>query len=604
MLCGLAALLSVLAGCKGCKNDHPYVPYSIDDEAGADADVTDAEVAEPDVGTPVEVFATVAPAGATTWSLQGLDVVAPAGQVFELGLPVDPGGEGHRGVVAIVRKQIDPNDPGALVYYPPGKGGAVGPPQTLAPSPTLGTPGSTCKATRRLSAVGKRSVVVERGVECPVASSRVPDRSFQVWMIGDKPRQHFAADVIDPAGAPKLSLDADAADRDGDGIEDVTLHVSVEGGGAPFEPLPHTTATIKWFDRPAGMSRDANDPEASLHSLAYVAAVRAAKASTAPQVPDRVRALRALYVAMCAEGGAPRLVHVLGGGPMQCGPSHALEQAGLADTRAYATMGDALRAVTALDRAQIPPATRTAARTGDALAWINQVAPTATPVSIRQVAAVPLVERGKQPAWGALAFETDGKLLVRTAAGVVHVDPDLGDELEAIDVAPWGMPVLSPDGALRFIEAYDACDGVALHATLAPTGDGDMVEASLPIAPLGATCKSSRGQPVPAIPLAWGLGGLAAVVAGEPVLIARDGKASLLHALPGDAVTLGSPRSPDGKTWVVPTSQGILIVGASSRLLRHKDLDGTYAEQRGCTVSDGGTRVACVHAGRVWVATM
>jgi hypothetical protein len=35
--------------------------------------------------------------------------------------------------------------------------------------------------------------------------------------------------------------------------------------------------------------------------------------------------------------------------------------------------------------------------------------------------------------------------------------------------------------------------------------------------------------------------------------------------------------------------------------LRARELDGTYASQRDCTVSDDGARVACVRDGRAWV---
>jgi hypothetical protein len=40
---------------------------------------------------------------------------------------------------------------------------------------------------------------------------------------------------------------------------------------------------------------------------------------------------------------------------------------------------------------------------------------------------------------------------------------------------------------------------------------------------------------------------------------------------------------------------------ARSRLLRASSLDGTYAEQQACAVSDDATHVACIRQGKAWV---
>jgi len=600
----------LLSGCRGCKGDHPYVPYTIEEpDAAHDGDVAAAAEAGQPAAAPAEVSATQAPANASRWSLDGVQVVAPAATVFELGIARDFDGDGKTDVAALVRRADAEGDLGSLVYYRATDGGLAAS-LTVAPAPALPASDPRCTPQRRMSAVGQRSIVLELGYSCPVPSSREPSRRFSVWLIAGRgnPRLHFSADVVDPPGAPRLSLAVDSADRDGDGIEDVLLHVAAEGGDAPFEPLPRTEATLRYFDRPAGMSRDPDDPDGSLRAIAGGLAARAAKVKDAPQVPALARAVRVLYGALCSEGGAPRLLRVVGDAPMTCGPSRALEEAGLAEVRARATMGEPLAAITAFERAQLPPATKTASRTKDVEAWIAQVAPAAQATQVRAIAAVPLVDRTRAPSWGALAFESTGKLLVRTAAGVVRVDPDQGDENEARDVSPWGMPVLSPDGNQRFLEAYNACDGVALHATLSPTGDGDLADVALPIAPrLGAKCTTSKGSPAPVVPLAWGAGGLEAIVAGEAILVSPAGRAAPLRAMLGQPVSHGSARSPDGRSFAIPTSMGILVqsagASAKTRLLRGSDLDGTYAEQRDCAVSDDGTHVACVRAGRAWVAT-
>jgi hypothetical protein len=211
--------------------------------------------------------------------------------------------------------------------------------------------------------------------------------------------------------------------------------------------------------------------------------------------------------------------------------------------------------------------------------------------------------RDRTPSWGALAFEPSGKLLVRTPAGVARVDPLTGDETEASGVAAWPAEVVSPDGARRLIDAYDPCDAFALRATIVATGGNDAKDVLLPIEPrLGARCQGARGAPVHAVPIAWGPLGLELVVAGFPVLVSPD----LAHAVPleqplGQPVTPGSPRSPDGRTLVVPVPEGLLVSGARARLLRAKELEGAYGELYDCTVSDDAARVACARGGRAFV---
>jgi hypothetical protein len=156
---------------------------------------------------------------------------------------------------------------------------------------------------------------------------------------------------------------------------------------------------------------------------------------------------------------------------------------------------------------------------------------------------------------------------------------------------------------MRWIEAYDPCDGVALHATFA-SGD-DLRDVALPVSPpLGDRCGGSRGAAARALPLAWTPMGLEAIVEGEPILVSPDlTRASPLASLFEVPGTRGAPLSPDGRTLVVPCAAGLLVRGGSARarLLRAPQLDGTYRDQHDCAVSNEGAHVACVRNGRAWV---
>jgi len=601
------ALVFASAGCHGCHDGHPYVPYAIESAPPAlrlpDAGSPAAEVT-PDAGRAAFAVepAAIAPPGASRWSIDGVVLQAPDGQVIVSAVVRDFDGDGAKDAFAIVRA-ADANDPGELAYYRGLYHADALRVQSAFPPPALPRdPG--CNPVDRLVAIGPRSVLVELGTtQCPVHAPSTPDRWVAVAAGGEHPKVRLAVTIADPQGAALLSVDAETADRDADGLDDVALRITLEGGASPADRGPRVGAVFAWLDRPAGLSRDLAATESSFASLAATATARAARRKDAPEVPAFAAQVRALWRAACAESGSPRVTGV-GMGAIACGVARSLESLGLAEARAYVTTGDPLRAALALDRIERPSASHTSSRLPEAQKWIAQVAPVAGALALRAVAAVPVVEGGREPAWGSLAFEPGGKLLVRTRAGVVRVDPDAGDEAAADGVADWKSAVMSPDGAMRWVETYDPCDGQALRAAFAPTSGDDLHDIALPIAPqLGERCVGSRGARPRTLPIAWGPAGIEAIVDGEPLLVSPDlGHALPLGALSDRPPSLGAPRSPDGTILVVSTVAGLLVRSAThSRLLRAPELDGTYADQRDCAVSNGATHVACVHAGRAWV---
>jgi hypothetical protein len=610
----LLAIVLASAGCHGCRDDHPYVPYAIGPSETGAADggseaapgPSGASSASPEAGAAFAGEpATAAPPGLSRWPVGGVTLESPQGTTFVSAVVRDLDGDGAPDAFAIVRA-AEVGDVGQLAYYHGALRGdpeaGLVPASTFAPSSDLPHDGM-CAPVARLALVGKKTAMVELGAQCPPRPSSGPARWIAVVAAGAATaRVRLAVTVVDPPGAPALTVEGDASDRDGDGLDDVALRVTLEGGGAPLEPGPRVTTTLAWLDRPAGPSRDAAATESAFAALASQAAVRARSAKEAPGVPGLVEQTRALWRAVCADGGAPRLVGVAGTGAIACGATRALEDAGLAEVKGYVTMGDPLRAALALDRAERAPASRTAARAKEARGWVESAAAVSTSRTVRAIAAVPEARRGHEPAWGALAFEPSGKLLVRTRAGVVRVDPDAGDEAAADDAPAWPVAVASPDGVLRWIETYDACDGVALRATFA-TGD-DVKDVPLPVAPpLGDRCTGSRGAQARATAVAWGPGGLEAIVDGQPVLVTPEaGRAASLASFLDGPAARGAPRSPDGKVLVVPTSAGLLVRGSGrSRLLRAPELDAAWADEHDCAASNDGTHVACVRGARAWV---
>jgi hypothetical protein len=606
----LVLALLLAAGCNGCRRDHPYVPYAISSAQRGPFSEDEASVAARsdtlvDAGQEFAAQPSLqAPAATGRWSLEGIALEAPDGLVFQSALVSDFDGDGEKEAFAIAHP-AEGNDPGEVLFY---RGREAGDALAIAgriAAPPLLARDASCLATSRLAGVGKRSVLVELGSTCPLHAVSGPVRWIAVLDAGTSPRVRFAATLADPPGAPALLVEASVGDRDGDGRDDLAIRVTLEGGGAPFEPGPRVSAIVAWLDRPSGLSRDTGASEAAFELLAKSATARAPRAKDAPAVPGFVAQARALWRAVCAEGGSPRVVAVAGTGAIGCGGARALEDLGLAEVRAYVTMGDPLRAALALDRGERAPAARSSAHVSEAQKWIAQLAPIATARLLRAAAAVPLAPRGHEPAWGPLAFEPSGKLLVRTRAGVVRLDPDQGDEAAA-NVPDWPVAVSSPDGVRKWIDAYDPCDGLPVHALFEMTNGENGRDVLLPVMPaLGGRCVGSRSSPVRAIPIAWGPGGLEAIVEGQPVLVSPDlGSASLLASFLDQPQAPGAPRSPDGKAYVISTEAGLLVRREGrSRLLRGSELDATYGDQHDCTVSNDTTHVACVHAGQAWVGT-
>ena len=553
--------------------------------------------------------ALVAPPASANWNVEGLELVAPSGRELLYAIVRDVDGDGRKDALALVRSPAPPGKPnevGAaeIVFYAGTSSPARPSSIAVAPEPRVD---AACTPVARLERIGPRSALVEVGTSCTRGPS---SRALFVVRLVKEPAVAFTVSVLDPPGAPKLAVDIDGEDRDHDGIDDVTLHVTIEGGAPPFEPGPKLSARVAFLDRSAGPSRDPDEPEASMRAIAAQVTARAGKAREAATVPGVVQQMRMLYRAMCVEGGAPRLVKLRGaatdptGGAVACGASKPLEDAGIAEVRAFVTQGDALRALASANGAQLAPATRTAARTMEIGKLLGDVAPIVQARSTRVLGITLPPARAAHPEWGSLAFEPSGKLLVRGPSAVLRVDPETGESADA-EVPAWPTQVLSPDGKSRWLEAYSACEGVGLRATFAPTdGDGEMRDVLLPVAPpLGSRCAGGRGEAATAIPIAWGPRGLEALVAGLPLLVKPEVSSASVMASPlGEMPPFGSPRSAGARAMAIATSQGVLVKTAKAARYRAADLE-PYSDLTQCTTNDDASHIACVKRGRVVVGT-
>lgn len=562
---------------------------------GTDAGPDAAVAAEPfDAGASNAEPALAAPPGSRRWTADGMRLDAPDGKELLYAIVRDVDGDGKKDALALVRPVLAENakdwdvGPGELLFYR-GTGGA---PISIAVAPAARVD-AACAPLARLSKIGPRSALAELGSTCSKGSSH---RELYVVRLVKDPSIDFETTVLDPAGAPRMAVDVDGADRDHDGIDDVALRITIEGGAPPFEPGPRLSAKLAFFDRSSGESRDPEEPDASLRAIAAQAAAKANKTKEAATVPGLVAQMRALYRAMCAEGGAPRLIRR--GGPISCGTQKAIDDAGVAEVRALVAVPDPLRALAASDavkgRSEVAP-------------LLEKVAPFSQAKAARTLAFSLPAAKSPHPAWGVLAFEPSGKLLVRGDSKVTRVDPSSYADEEATGVAPWPLQVIAPNQKSRWLEAYHACEGVAYRATfVSMAGDADLRDVLLPVVPpLGLKCTGSRGEPAVSLPLAWSSRGLEAMINGQAILLQPDtSQATLLATLLDEPPSLGSARSPNGKVMAIPSRTGIIVRQSNGKVTRFRapELE-PYEDVRQCTISDDATHLACNRKGKLVVAT-
>ncbi len=620
-LAGVAAAVIGAGACSGtCKRGTPYVPF-LEDASATDA--SDGAVVEIEAAVDAAkrpgfqlVHASLAPAGTTKWSLEGLSFDAPAGQAILAAVAHDLDGDGHNDVAAYV--QPPGGGGGQLIFYR-GKGDG----KELAPGLVVGggagseglTLPAPCVARVDMTLVGPRTVALDVRPSCGEAAP-APRRYVLAAFAGLSPSVRFTAKISEPPPGWSIAIDTEAIDRDGDGVDDPTISLALEGGAVPFDTGERVVARLRYWDRPAGLSRDRTEPEVSFQQIAQHAGQLAARKSTAGGVASLVRRLRLLHAAVCAEGGGA-WIEIGGERGVACNHSRGLEDAGAAEVKADLALGDALSAIAARERVGQGPVTRTGRTRAEVDRAIMSTFATVW-TNVRELRAVPSTPSKGAPAWGALAFDKSGNLLVRTAIGVSQFGFPALEEQDS-DVPSWSWEVALPGKDARLGAVVDACEAPYLAARVSghdvPTGSQLL---PLPILPTfeASRCAEGRSPLFPLTPIAWGAQGLFAIVAGQPVLVPADvvgaGGGRAFGLLPAPALKVdgawvaGSPRSPAGSYVVVPTRFGVLRRDESTNtttasLVRAKELEGLYLQLRECTVANDGKRVACVRDNKVVV---
>ena len=625
----LAVVAALLGGCDGCPGSKPYTPYTMTDQPGPDggggaggaiaAEETDA--AAPDASTAPAfdpILAATAPGDGKAWALNpGVEVAAPAGRTFRVGLTVDADGDGTPDL--LVWAQAPDGLRGELLFA---SGARPGEPRTIVALPT-DVSARGCSARTSLAQVGPRAVALDVAPQCGAVAKPPASRWVAMARLGGSP------DGSAPPRPPELALEirvgplapgedigvsVDTRDRDADGRDDIAAKLTLTGTMRPFSgavgafpTVPPVSASVAFLDRPAGLSRDPSEPEASLSSFVVEKGLLASakKKDTADRVAAAVHQIRRFRALVCEESG--RAAVTTSAGSIRCGDPSSLAEASLAEATAAFTLGDPARALAAVGRLDALPALGDA-RKKDILKLLGKGAPYAKVEVVHRAAAVPVTSAGL--GYGPLTFDAGGDLLVRTADGVTRIDRTSFAETPA-GVAAWPTKLVA--GAFALTRVEQRCDSPTLIAIFDSASDDSSasgVESPLPL----FSNVTARGLPgygrctpiasVPVTPLGWvpelglvvGIGpDLVAVKKQPEATVVSLPKLPLPAPLDVGSVPAGAARSPDGATIAVPTSRGLLVApaGGAAKLWTGQEIEQASA----CTPSAGGARVACVGGG-------
>jgi hypothetical protein len=612
-------VFALLAG--GCGDDKPYVPYAIDASArpapaAAASAVPPATLsAAPSASAPRAAFLPVAgrPAteGGKSWAFEAGGVAAaPKGRAFAVGLELDGDGDGVKDLLAWAKS---PDELRGELTFVSGKQPSES--RTVVAMPAeLATVGCTTQVG--LAVVGPSTVALELAARCSDRENGRPARWVGLVRLaapGSKPSAGhtppellFELQLAPTPAAESLAIAIDASDVDGDGRDDVSATFTLSGSVEPFGATSAASARLRFFDRPAGLSRDAAEPDASFRATVGSLVADAPRKKAAPGVSAGARAVRRLYQHLCSDGGRALLTTSAGG--VRCGDGAFLADAAYAEAVAAWTVGDPLLALDATARAEGLGSEKWSRRK-ELAKQVEKGLRSSNAKELVRATATPAPVDTKRPAWGSLAFENAGHLLLRTATAVVRLDGTTLQESPAPEIPRWeetfGTGAKSEAGTEPVLSALaQRCDRPTLVAEISEGAGKDAPRVlPLPIStPVGADgfpaprCAPLSGLPLSPIDARGGRLWLALGTVTLELDVAKPVPAPEAVTLPTSTSErrLGSVRSPDGATLALPSTRGLVLrTGTSTRLLPSLTPD----RATGCVPSNGGARVACLVGG-------
>jgi hypothetical protein len=302
------AILSLMAmfslgACETCANDHT-VPFRLGEQG--DREGLAAPGTEPQRAAFVGVASTAVPKGTIEIEVDGARVSASPSSLLAV-LPVDVDRDGTRDVVLL---GLDPQQTPFLMWRK--RGGAQyeeGAQLTLGALPE----GCTLESAE-LRTISPRYATATLTEACGNAEARLPRRELLLVDLQGTTdiEERFAWMLPEPRNPSSFAVDITTADRDGDQTEDVIATVAT----LDREGARGRAVEIVWFDRPAGLARDARAPVATFD--AWFEEARQTLSATPRETATQMDAILKLHRALCPEsGGAELAIEVRP--PIACG---------------------------------------------------------------------------------------------------------------------------------------------------------------------------------------------------------------------------------------------------------------------------------------------
>lgn len=582
----LLATILLSAGCDALDSERrPYTPFAVASGAATPASepvaTPDPEPAQPLPARSPEPI--LAPARAREWSIGGRQLQAPDGLAFRLALLGGPAQEHSNDVLAWLVGTPDHPVVGELWLYP-----SAGDSRRILAAPGFLPTGPACTHSADLRWTRADAVVLDVSARCNAPLlPRSAERSISVLAPWSADSEVASFQLAGPAAGERLDVQITSDDRDGDARPDIDLSVAVTS------PEGHVSrARLVWFDRPAGLSRDATEPLASFRELARIERQRASGPRSSLDVTTHFAGARRLYSSLCGESGTPR-VFLDSGAALDCGSlAEPLANLTEAAVDAALNLGRIEQAFAILEQHRwFPVGSAVEAERLEA----KLLARVAERVNRRRVIKlVPLKARprssGPTPHLSPLSFHADGSLLMLTADGLVRAAPDGRYEYEASEeIDAWPTLLTSPTGE-RLDGVAFACDRSEVSwLRTAPNGAPLPPLATSLIAPRPGSCRGGAFT-APAIrPVAWGAGGISAFVGAA------------LVGTPPPHPPMGSAFSPNGRYGITATPWGLFVPGGDKPALWVFEDAALPPQLRECVVSNNAQAAACLLEGRAHV---
>jgi hypothetical protein len=567
------AWAALFAACSECGGSHA-VPFRAD---AGQAATTGATPPTPPAPAPFVPFDGLAvPAGARALPLDGASL-AVGTRVLAAVAPLDLDADGDRDALVVSVDPLGAPTLDVVPRTPPHFGApralgplALGPGcaleaaalRVLAPSFALVTVTPRCATTESAQPANPPDLFgfPPKPPIAPPPGAATPDPAPRFFLValGTTPRLRERFVALPEAGREPgaITLALRIEDRDADGSDDVVLDVTLTrpGAAAPAQ------LALPWLERPGGLARDTQEPEAQL-------AERATRAKRAlRRDPDGAltlaREVLALHGALCREPGRARLgVGTSEGIP--CRASTAAGSAAATAAQALARKGELLAALEAWETLERPGATVTRAdrdATRRALATMSAEAG----VTSREGPAHAFTG-GPDQRLASLAFTPGGEALL-LRSGTSASTWNIADGTVAPAPPEEGEVLLrEPGGALAIVDVHRTCRGYALGVVPASSVVAGVFVGAYAAEPLvaeappppGARCDGPTGALPPAFRrddggfrvLGW---------APQGALVARGAVLRLVSLAPGGTANGDATLLEDGVPAPAPLPSGAI----------------------------------------------